>query len=109
MVALRHRLEQEQQTLDCITQNSDFYRVVLEREVLCTAIVANMDRLREPLEEPLPNSYDEFYEQGCTFTDCIWVFAGYCAWLLTASLCWVHDRLGRAVRKVISACVVSLI
>ena len=52
--------EQEQRTLDCITQNSTFYRVVLEREVLCTALVANMDRLREPLEEPLPNSYDEF-------------------------------------------------
>ena len=48
MVALRHKLEQEQQTLDCITQNSAFYRVVLEREVLRTALVAKMDRLREP-------------------------------------------------------------
>ena len=56
--------EQEQQTLDCITQNSAFYRVVLEHEVLHTALLANMDRLRESLEEPLPNSYDELYEQG---------------------------------------------
>ena len=61
-------LEQEQQTLDCITQNSTFYRVVLERLVLRITLVANMDRLREPLEEQLPNSYDE---QVCTFTDCI--------------------------------------
>ena len=76
MVALRHKLEQEQQTLDCITQKSAFYRVDLEREVLRTALAANIDRLREPLVEPLPNSYDEFYEQGCTFADCIWFLQG---------------------------------
>ena len=58
MIDLRHKLEQEQQTLDCITENSAFYRVVLEHEVLSAALVANIDRLREPLEEPLPTSYD---------------------------------------------------
>ena len=66
--------EQEQQTLDCITQNSAFYRVVLERELLRTALMANMDRLREPL----PNSYDEFYEQGC-------LHLGFCSILCLAS------------------------
>ncbi|XP_062505009.1 uncharacterized protein LOC134181759 [Corticium candelabrum] len=33
-----------------------------------------MDNLRELLEEHLPNSFDEFYERGCTFSDCIWSY-----------------------------------
>ena len=43
--------------LQCITQNPALRIVILDRDVLRTALVANMDRLRTPLEEPLSNPY----------------------------------------------------
>lgn len=84
--ALINKLEQERHELNCITQNPEFHTVVLDQAVLRTALVANMDRLREPLDEPLSNSYVEVLGPSCKFYNPISFFSGYCVWLLTASL-----------------------
>ena len=73
----------------CITAHLSFERVCLDMEVLRTALVAMSDVRFDRYSEPV---------QMRTFR-----LAAYRQFTW-----WIHDRLGRSVRRIISACVAEI-
>ena len=78
--------------LGCITEHKSFEAVCLNRDVLWTALVNLADREDTylPLRESVPNRTYRY----AAYRQYTW---------------WVHNRLGRHVRRVIPSCAVSRI
>ena len=74
----------------CITCNSSFERVCLDSEVLQTALVAMRDVRFEDYQNPIPQRTFRL----AAYRQFTW---------------WIHTRLGRSVRRIIPACVVTSI
>ena len=80
----------EENEIKCITEHFEFEIICLHPAVLRTALIGRSDIRCDDLRDPIPN--ETFRLQGYRqFTY------------------WVHDRLGKAVRRVIPACVVKTI
>eukprot|EP00118_Oscarella_pearsei_P001924 m.312083 g.312083 ORF g.312083 m.312083 type:complete len:137 (+) comp209694_c0_seq1:266-676(+) len=87
MVALNEKLDTG---IECIVEHEDFTIVCLNRAVLRTALIAMSDVAAETISDPLTNRILRL----AAYRQFVW---------------WTHRRLGKTIRIILPACVVTRI